>query len=125
MKKTNNKHAEMMNDLTEQLLNGSIDIPDNAAIFLDPVVLAAVFTKKRLELIRTIKKNNPQSIQELANLTKRTKQAVDRDVKYLEGMNILELRSKGKAKVPKVKAPVLLVQLVPVKKKELVMSGVC
>lgn len=115
----------MMNDLTEQLLNGSIDIPDNAAIFLDPVVLAAVFTKKRLELIRTIKKNNPQSIQELANLTKRTKQAVDRDVKYLEGMNILELRSKGKAKVPKVKAPVLLVQLVPVKKKELVMSGVC
>jgi predicted transcriptional regulator len=68
-----------------------------------------VFTKKRLEMINKIK---PKSIQELATILQRKKQAVDRDIKILERFDIIELKKEGRNVIPIIKRKILVLPLV-------------
>jgi len=97
MKKSQNKHTEI-----EGLVKAIIEdnIPDDAIVFLDSNALTEVFTNKRLELINFIDKFKPTSVKQLASLVKRTKQAVSRDLKLLEGHKIIKFNKIGKTAVP-------------------------
>jgi len=97
MNNTKSKPAEIEN-LIDDMINDRI--PNNVTIFLDLGVLAEIFTKRRMELVKKIDEVNPQSIQELAEELDRKKQAVHRDLKLLEGHNIIELVKNGKKVVP-------------------------
>ena len=102
MKKTKKqleKEAKNLNKLIDGVVDGTIDIPDNA-IIIDPDVLIQIFTKRRIELIQFINKYKPKSVQELADLTKRKKQAVDRDLKMLEGLGLLTKEKNGRTTTP-------------------------
>ena len=91
------------------MLDGSI--PNNSLIITDPSILPKILTPKRVELMEAITKHHPQSVQELANITKRTKQAVDRELHYLEGFNLIELQKEGRRTIPTVKGRIALIQL--------------
>ena len=94
MNQSNTEIENLVKDIIEE------KIPDNAIVFLNPSALTEVFTKKRLELINLIDKFKPASVLELASLAKRTKQAVSRDLKLLEGHRIIKFNKVGKTAVP-------------------------
>ena len=103
--------AEAINNLIENIVNEEIDLPNKALISLDFEATLNIFTKKRLELIDCINKYQPKSIQQLADITKRMKQAVDRDLKILERYEIVELKKEGRNAIPIVKREVILFNL--------------
>jgi predicted transcriptional regulator len=109
-KKELKRKAKETKDLVKGVVDGTIDIPDNA-IILDPDILVEIFTKKRLELIKFINKYSPNSLQELADLTKRKKQAVDRDLKILEKHELIKIQKSGKNIIPKVEKKFLVLGL--------------
>lgn len=113
---------EEMNRLMKGIVNESVDIPDNALV-TSLHIPTAIFTKKRLELLDAIKLYRPQSVQDLANITDRMKQAVDRDLKLLEKQEVVKLVKKGRITTPIVLRDVVVLTLpreeamtVPVKK---------
>jgi predicted transcriptional regulator len=59
-------------------------------------------TPKRLELLHTIKTDNPKSINELARLAKRDIKNVADDVKYLEQIGLIEKRAGEKEIQPSI-----------------------
>lgn len=77
--------------------------------------MTQIFTKKRLEIIRTIKRKHPKTMSELANTVKRELAAVNRDLKILEGLGIVKLERKGRKVKPLIDKKVLILPLVPVK----------
>ena len=103
--------AETINNLIEDIVNEKLDLPNKALICLDFEATLNIFTKKKLEIIDCINRFNPKSVQQLANLTKRMKQAVDRDLKILERYEIVELRKEGRNVIPTVKREVILFNL--------------
>jgi len=119
-KKDLQRKSKETKDLIKGVVEGTIDIPNNS-IILDPDILVEIFTKKRLELIRFINQYSPKSMQELANLTKRKKQAVDRDLKILERHELIKLQKSGKNIIPKVEKKFLILGLIePLNKSELI-----
>ena len=119
-KKDLERKSKETKDLIKGVVDGTIDIPDNSMI-IDPDTLVEIFTKKRLELIRFINQYPPKSMQELANLTKRKKQAVDRDLKILERHELIKLQKSGRNIIPKVEKKFLLLGLIePLDKSELI-----
>jgi len=75
-------------------------IQNNSIIILDPKVVTQVFTKKRLELIEACRE--PMNLTSLAKKLGRRKQAVHRDVKYLEGLGIIGIEHQGRNRIPKL-----------------------
>ena len=107
-KKSLEKKSKDIRNLIKGVVSGTIDVPNNAMIFLDSNALIEIFTKRRMELIRLIDQFNPRSIQTLANLTERKKQAVDRDLKILEHHELIRLEKKGRTVSPKIEKKFLI-----------------
>ncbi len=105
------RKAETINSLIEGIVNEEIELPNEALISLDFEATLNIFTKKRLELIDCINICQPKSVQQLADITKRMKQAVDRDLKILERFEIIELKKEGRNVVPIVKREIILFNL--------------
>ena len=104
--------AESIKNLVNDIVHERVRLPQNALI-TDFTSSTKIMTPKRLELIDTITRNNPQSVQELANLTKRTKQAVDRDLKLLERFEVISLKRSGRTSQPIVIRDVIVLRLKP------------
>lgn len=100
-----------MKQAIKQLLKNPESIPDNALIFLDYRDLLEIFTKKRLEIMNIISKNNLSSLQELVKITKRKKQAINRDLRILERHEVLKLEKKGKNVIPRINKKIILFQI--------------
>ncbi len=96
--------------LVDATINETIDLPNNSLI-IDNDDFKEFFTTKRLELIDLIRKEKPPSIVVMAKMTGRTKQAVDRDIKILERLDIINLEKNGRTKTPKIKTPFLIMDL--------------
>ena len=60
-----------------------------------------VFTKKRMELMKDIIDNEPNSIRELASSVERDIKNVFEDLKLLHGFNLIEFEKEGKLKIIK------------------------
>ncbi len=103
------KLKEELSAIFNNILNKTIDFPDNTLISLPSST--SLFTKKRLELIEQIKSKNPQSVQELAKITKRAKQAVTRDLKILERFGIIRLEKKGRTAIPIVERQIVILSI--------------
>jgi len=73
-------------------------LPENIVLSLSEEEITKMFTKKRLELIRVIKEKHPASIGALAKLVKRDPTAVERDLKILEGFEIVTLEKEGRTR---------------------------
>ena len=98
--------------LLEAEIKGEIDLPSKAVVFaLTDNELTSLITKKRLELIRTIDKKRPQTIQQLANYTNRKLPAVDRDIKLLIKHDIIKTKRTKKGVQPILNKGVIILPL--------------
>lgn len=118
------KKAKSTKGIIRGIINDTLDIPNNAIIF-DPEILLEIFTRKRLELIQYVNSYKPKSIQELADLTKRKKQAVFRDLKILERNELVKLKKKGKTVIPTVERKMAVLNLQEIYSLELPKSALC
>jgi predicted transcriptional regulator len=60
-----------------------------------PEDVAKILTNERIRLLQMIREKNPESISELAHLLDRSQSNVSNDIKYLEGIGLLELEVKN------------------------------
>lgn len=100
-----------LKNLIKGVVEDTVKVPDNALIFLNYEDLLEIFTKKRLELIKLINRVKPKSLQQLADLTNRKKQAVNRDLKILERHEVLKLEKEGRNVIPKINKKLILFPL--------------
>jgi len=87
------------------------DLPDNMIFVQDYEILRKILTEKRLELIRAIKVNPNKNIDALAEILHRKREAVSRDLGILKEMGIIELKRKGKSRIPFVQKHYIIVTL--------------
>lgn len=66
--------------------------------------MGKIITPARLELLATIRRSKPKSIQELSRIVKRDFKNVYQDVKALAEAGLLELKEQGKGKASTLKA---------------------
>jgi len=80
------------------------------AMIIDPLNddFFEVFTKKRVELIRTIMDDQPKSIRALSIKVERDIKNVFDDLKLLHNFNIVEFEKNGKCKQPVVKKKTII-----------------
>ena len=98
--------------LLDAEIKGEIGLPSKAVVFaLTDNELTSLITKKRLELIRTIDKKRPQTIQQLANYTNRKLPAVDRDIKLLIKHDIIKTKRTKKGVQPILNKGVIILPL--------------
>ena len=107
-----NRMSDATTALLEGVINDTIDIPNNSIVFLSYKDLFEVLTKKRLELIDAIRDLAPNSAQALARAVHRKKQAVNRDLRYLERQEIIKLERRGRTVVPRLEKEIILLPLV-------------
>ena len=106
-------------DAVKSLIDRTIEnpnlIPDNVVVFaLTDEEITQIITKKRLELIETIKKKKPATINKLAEMVKRRVEAVDRDIKLLEEFELISLERHGREVTPKIiKEAIILPLAIP------------
>jgi predicted transcriptional regulator len=75
--------------------------PDTVS-FSDPGQIARILTQKRLELIKTVMEEKPESMRKLSRLVDRNPKEVNDDVHLLEDYGIISLEQDGRAKRPVV-----------------------
>jgi predicted transcriptional regulator len=71
-------------------------------LFLTPVQFSSIFTKSRVETLKTIGDSNPRTMSELVKKLGRPKESVSRDVKLLSSAGLLEIDSNGIYKRPRL-----------------------
>ncbi|MCI4626303.1 MAG: hypothetical protein L3V56_10120 [Candidatus Magnetoovum sp. WYHC-5] len=75
-----------------QAIEKDEDIDSHEGIYFKNMeVMKEVLTDERLKMIRTIKKDNPMSINELARLLERDYRQTNEDVEYLAQMGLIEI----------------------------------
>ncbi len=72
--------------------------------------LFEIFTKKRLELIKSIMESRPRSIRELSQIVERDVKNVFEDLKLLHESRIIEFINSGRCKQPVVKRKTIILQ---------------
>ena len=109
-KKELKRKSEVLKNLIDDVIDEKIKLPKNALV-TDADSTLGIMTKKRLELINTINLYQPNSIQELADITHRAKQSVDRDLKILERFEVVKLEKEGRTVFPIVTRNVIVLSL--------------
>ena len=105
------RKSRNIKNLIKGVVKETVSVPDNALVFLDYNDLLEVFTKKRLELIKLIDKEKPKSLQELAKLTDRKKQAINRDLRILENHEVVKFEKKGRVVIPRLNKKMIMLPL--------------
>lgn len=91
---------KQMNIDTEEILNGTAKYKKKKV--MTPETFAKIFSPQRIRLLKEIKRGNFNSISELARRLDRKFEAVHRDIKYLKGMDLIQVRRNDKRVVPVV-----------------------
>jgi predicted transcriptional regulator len=68
-------------------------------------------TQKRMEMVRTIREQQPGSIRELANILERDVKNVFDDVQLLNRMHIIRLVRTGRCMRPVIKKKIIVISL--------------
>lgn len=89
-------YGDHLNKLFESIKDGKITEKQKTQIVArTPEDIAKILTSERIRLLQVIREKNPESISELAHLLDRSQSNVSNDIKYLEGIGLLELEVKN------------------------------
>ena len=117
---TDEKWANMMAYIKESIKHPDKTPDDVLLLSLSKEELTQLFTKRRIELIETLKKKGPVTMSKLARLLNRELSAVERDVKALEEIGVVRLEKKGREVTCMIEKEILVLPLVkPVTLKQL------
>jgi predicted transcriptional regulator len=70
--------------------------------FLTPQQFSQIFSKGRVEVLRSIEKQEPKSMGELVARLKRPKESVSRDLNMLSRAGLIEISTNGLYRSPKI-----------------------
>jgi len=88
-------YGKHLDQLFEDIKSGKISEKQEPEIVArTPEDIAKVLTNERIRLLQMIREKKPESISELARFLDRSQSNVSNDVKYLEGIGLLELEEK-------------------------------
>lgn len=86
-------YGDHLDQLFEDLKTGKV-VERNSIVARTPEDVAKILTSERIRLLQVIREKKPGSISELARLLNRSQSNVSNDVKYLEGIGLLEFEEK-------------------------------
>ena len=86
-------------ELNEMIAKGTIDHPIKGAV-MTPETFSKIFSPERVKLLQRIRKNNILNIYQLAKELDKPYEVVFRNIKYLEGVGLIEIKEKGSKKIP-------------------------
>jgi predicted transcriptional regulator len=108
--------GDLLIDLIRADVEGHINLPRNVLIIHSmDTSHCSIFTKKRMELLRTIRKDKGLTVQQLASTLHRKKEAVSRDLKLLEHKDLISIHREGRTAHPAIKTELILFSLAPEK----------
>jgi predicted transcriptional regulator len=110
-KMTDEKWESTMAFIRESIRHPKKTPDDVLLLSLSNEELTQLFTKRRIELIEEIKKRGPNTMSELAKLLKRELSAIERDLKVLEGLELVRLEKKGREVTPIIEKEVIVLPL--------------
>lgn len=89
-------YGDHLNQLFEDIKLGKLSKEQSPRIVTQtPEDVAKILTNECVRLLQAIKEKKPDSISELSRILNRSQSNVSNDVKYLEGIGLLELETKG------------------------------
>ena len=95
------------------------DAPDKGIILaMSDEEVSKAFTRRRVELINVLKSGKKKTVSELSEKLSRKLSAVERDLKILEGLGIVDMEKKGRTVTPRLRGEVLIIPLFLPKKLE-------
>lgn len=121
-KKELKRKAESLKNLIDDVIDDKINLPKNALV-TDADSTFSIMTRKRMELVNAINLYQPNSVQELADITNRAKQAVVRDLKILERFEVIKLEKEGRNVFPIVTRDIIVVSLIKPKPKKKILPA--
>ncbi len=86
-------------DINRRIRQGSLKRPDTS-IVMTPEVFSRVFSPERIKLLRRIHANDIRSIYQLARELGKPYEVVFRNLKYLEGLGLVRMKSKDNRRIP-------------------------
>jgi len=87
------KYGDHLNELFGNIKKGKIREPQPHTIITRTAGdIGKILTPERIRLLHTIREKKPASISELARILNRSQSNVSNDVKYLEGIGLVELK---------------------------------
>ena len=89
-------YGDHLDELFKDTRDGKITKKQETQIVArTPEDIAKILTSERIRLLQMIREKKPESISELAHLLDRSQSNVSNDIKYLEGIGLLELEVKN------------------------------
>ncbi|MBU0898933.1 MAG: ArsR family transcriptional regulator [Nanoarchaeota archaeon] len=120
-KMTDERWENVMAFIKESIRHPEKTPDDILLLSLSNEELTQLFTKRRIELIKTIKEEKPKTMSDLSKSLGRELSAVERDLKILEGLGIVKLDKKGREVTPIIEKEFLVLPLVePIGLKEMI-----
>lgn len=84
--------GEHLDKLYEDIEKGKVTKAQKTEIIArSPEDIAKIMTNERIRLLHTIREKKPESITQLARFLNRSQSNVSNDVKYLEGIGLIEI----------------------------------
>ncbi len=74
---------------------------DETILLLTPEEFSKVFTPERIRLLKLLKDNPDLSVNQISKSLKRRREAVSRDIRFLEGLGLIKLEKHARLRVPK------------------------
>ncbi|HII91186.1 MAG TPA: helix-turn-helix domain-containing protein [Methanosarcina sp.] len=89
-------YGDHLDELFKDTRDGKITKKQKTQIVArTPEDIAKILTSERIRLLQMIREKKPESISKLAHLLDRSQSNVSNDIKYLEGIGLLELEVKN------------------------------
>lgn len=86
-------------ELNEKIMKGTLTRPEKG-IVMTPETFSKVFSPERIKLLQRVYRNNVKSIYQLAKESDKPYEVVFRNIKYLEGIGLIEIVKKDNKRIP-------------------------
>lgn len=104
------QHSELLEDV--RALERGEEVDDRYVLVLNnETELQRLLSPSNLELLRTIRKHEPDSMRAAADLVERDFKEVHRNLTELDALNVIDLQQEGRAKRPVVRFDEIEIEL--------------
>ena len=104
------QHSELLEDV--RALEGGEEVDDRHVLVLNnETELQRLLSPSNLELLRTIRRHEPDSMRAAAELVERDFKEVHRNLTELDALNVIDLKREGRSKRPVVRFDEIAIEL--------------
>ena len=97
--------TKLSDEIDEQIWNNPDKYTDEHVIVISPETFPKIFSKERIRVLKALEKN-PKNMTELVSLVDRPREAVSRDLNYMAGFGLVDIKQSGKERIPSRSAPI-------------------